>query len=82
MCLNYLFTVCSGLAIVSRFPFKGEPEFEMFEDRGSKNPRKWKVDGEIFAGKGVGRVQIEPFPDVNVSYNSYRISYRNIIILN
>ena len=46
---------CSGLAIVSRFPFL-ETEFHPFLETGD-----WQsLDGEYWAQKGVGRVRIEP----------------------
>ena len=54
-----LITSCSGLAIVSRYPFQ-EVEFNMYTYRGSI----W--DGEGLAGKGVGRVRIEPMPNLTV----------------
>jgi len=56
-------TYCSGLAIVSRFPFK-EVEFNAYTYRG--DPAKMFVDGEWFSRKGAGRVQIEPLPNVTV----------------
>jgi endonuclease/exonuclease/phosphatase family metal-dependent hydrolase len=56
---NVLITTCSGLAIVSKYPFK-EIEFNMYTYRGSI----W--DGEGLAGKGVGRVRIEPIPNLTV----------------
>ena len=56
---NVLITTCSGLAIISRYPFK-EIEFNMYTYRGSI----W--DGEGLAGKGVGRVRIEPIPNLIV----------------
>ena len=56
---NVLITTCSGLAIISRYPFK-EIEFNMYTYRGSI----W--DGEGLAGKGVGRVRIEPIPNLTV----------------
>ena len=55
---------CSGLAIVSRFPFK-EVEFNAYTYRG--DPAKMFVDGEWFSRKGAGRVQIEPLPNVTVA---------------
>jgi len=48
---------CSGLAIVSRFPFI-EKEFTGFTDHGDA----WWLDGEYLARKGVGRVRVEPAP--------------------
>lgn len=73
-------TGCSGLAIVSRFPFL-EIDFHEF----SKHGDFWWKDGEYFLRKGVGRVRIEPRPHVRVDlfvtqttaqdYNSY---YREI----
>ena len=54
---------CSGLAIVSRFPFK-EVEFNAYTYRG--DPAKMFIDGEWFSRKGAGRVQIEPLPNVTV----------------
>eukprot|EP00092_Neocalanus_flemingeri_P008768 GFUD01009441.1.p1 GENE.GFUD01009441.1~~GFUD01009441.1.p1 ORF type:complete len:364 (+),score=71.49 GFUD01009441.1:178-1269(+) len=47
---------CSGLAIVSKFPFV-EKEFIPYKERGD-----WKkLDGEFWAQKGAGRVRIEPY---------------------
>jgi len=73
-------TGCSGLAIVSRFPIL-ETEFNVFSVHGDL----WWDDGEYFARKGVGRVRIEPVPNITVDvfvthtaasdYNSY---YRQI----
>jgi len=48
---------CSGLAIVSRFPFL-EKEFLEFSYHGSI----WNPDGEYWARKGAGRARIEPHP--------------------
>jgi len=48
-----LITQCSGLAIISAYPMK-EIEFHQYTYKGTI----W--DGEAFAGKGVGRVRIEP----------------------
>lgn len=46
---------CSGLTIISRFPFL-DTEFIPFDETGN-----WQsVDGEFWAQKGVGRVRIEP----------------------
>jgi len=52
---------CSGLAIVSRHNFT-QVEFFPYTDHGDLF---WK-DGEYFARKGVGRVRIEPRPNVTV----------------
>ena len=49
---------CSGLAIISRYPFI-EKSFTVFHDHGSSS-HFW--DGEALARKGVGRVRIEPAP--------------------
>jgi len=49
---------CSGLAVVSRFPFV-EKSFDIYKSNG--NP--FSDDGEYYASKGIGRVRIEPFPD-------------------
>ena len=54
-----LITNCSGLAIISAYPLK-EVEFHQYTEKGSI----W--DGEAFAGKGVGRVRIEPGPNTKV----------------
>jgi len=54
-----LITACSGLAIISRYPFT-QKEFNEYTYKGSI----W--DGEVFAGKGVGRVRIQPRPEVSV----------------
>merc|ERR1712179_530776 len=58
-----LITWCSGLAIISRYPFK-EVEFNPFSDHG--DAAKMFVDGEVFVRKGVGRVQVEPTPDLTI----------------
>jgi len=49
---------CSGLAVVSRFPFI-EKSFEIYQETG--NP--FSDDGEYWASKGIGRVRIEPYDD-------------------
>jgi len=46
---------CSGLAIVSKFPFI-ERSFHGYTVKGRVS------DGEVLASKGVGKVRIEPFP--------------------
>ena len=47
---------CSGLAIVSKFPFV-DKEFIPYKERGD-----WKkFDGEFWAQKGAGRVRLEPY---------------------
>jgi len=46
---------CSGLAIVSKFPFI-ERSFHRYTVEGRI------IDGEFLASKGVGKVRIEPFP--------------------
>jgi len=48
-----LITECSGLAIISAYPLK-EVEFNQYTWKGTI----W--DGEALAGKGIGRVRIEP----------------------
>jgi len=71
---------CSGLAIVSKYPIV-ETEFQVFSVHGDL----WYFDGEYEARKGVGRVRIEPQPnitvDVYVSHtaaNDYNWWYRQI----
>jgi len=54
-----LITECSGLAIISAYPIK-EIEFHQYTWKGTI----W--DGEAVAGKGVGRVQIEPKANTTV----------------
>jgi hypothetical protein len=54
-----LITQCSGLAIISAYPLK-EVEFHQYTWKGEI----W--DGEVLAGKGVGRVRIEPRPNTTV----------------
>jgi hypothetical protein len=54
---------CSGLAIVSRYPFK-EVEFNGFSDHG--DGAKIFIDGEVLARKGAGRVRIEPIPNTSI----------------
>ena len=48
---------CSGLSIISKFPFH-EVEFNSYTEHGDWT--KATIDGEWFARKGVGRVRIEP----------------------
>jgi len=67
---------CSGLAVVSRFPFV-ETDFLSYTDHGDAF---WN-DGEYLARKGLGRVRIEPRRNLTVDlylthtcasdYNSY-----------
>jgi len=75
---------CSGLAIVSKYPFK-ETEFNSFSVHGDF----FEFDGEYMARKGVGRVRIEPQPNVTVdvfithtaavnSHNNSNAYYRQI----
>ena len=52
---RWLPTGCSGLAVISRFPFQ-EVEFHPYSDHGNI----FVSDGEYWAGKGVGRGRIEP----------------------
>jgi len=54
-----LISKCSGLAVVSRYPFT-QIEFNEYTWKGSI----W--DGEAFAGKGIGRVRIEPKPGLKI----------------
>ena len=56
-------TACSGLAIISKFPFH-EVEFNSYTEHG--NFWKATIDGEWFARKGVGRVRIHPRDDVTM----------------
>ena len=68
---SYLCLVCSGLAIVSRFPIQ-EYEFNSYTWHG--DPKKAFIDGEWLARKGVGRIRIEPLPNVTVSVvNHYHL---------
>jgi hypothetical protein len=50
-------TACSGLAIISKFPFI-EVEFNSYTQHGDWT--KATIDGEWFARKGVGRVLLHP----------------------
>ena len=59
---------CSGLAVISKFNFK-EVEFNAYTDRG--NFSNWRIDGEYFSGKGAGRVQIWPLPNLKVRQSLY-----------
>lgn len=52
---------CSGLSVISRFPIK-EKEFTSYTYHG--DPLKATIDGEWLARKGIGRVRIEPLPNV------------------
>ena len=54
-----LITECSGLAIISAYPLK-EVEFHQYKWKG----QLW--DLEPLAGKGIGRVTIEPIPGLKV----------------
>jgi len=81
LCDGYVTPVrCSGLAIISKFPAK-EIEFNKYTDQG--NPGN--DDGEYFSGKGAGRVQIWPLPNLKVDIfithtiaePSYNSSYNN-----
>merc|ERR1712179_46806 len=54
-------TFCSGLAIVSKFPFV-DRQFHEFTYHGDI----LKPDGEYWARKGAGRVRVEPSPGVLV----------------
>jgi len=56
-------TFCSGLAIVSRFPFI-EKQFLEFSYHGDI----LKPDGEYFARKGAGRARVEPSPGIKVDF--------------
>ena len=51
--------ICSGLAIVSKFPLK-RTQFKPFKVCG--NPWHAFFDGECLAGKGVGQITINPLP--------------------
>jgi len=50
---------CSGLAIISKFPFQ-QKNFSKFSQQGSFS--QIFSDGEYFAGKGVGKVTLSPKP--------------------
>lgn len=54
---------CSGLAIISRFPFL-EKNFTKFEQQGPFS--HMFSDGEYFSGKGVGRVRVSPKSGINI----------------
>ena len=56
---------CSGLAIVSRFAFD-EVSFVRFKIQGS--PWNMFLDGEFFAGKGLGRVTVKILPNMAVDF--------------
>ena len=58
-----LVTSCSGLAVVSKFPFK-KIQFKEYTWKG--NEFKIPPDGEYFAGKGLGRVRIEPYQNMTL----------------
>ena len=53
---------CSGLAIVSKFPFIGDPIFHPFEESGYI----FDFDGEDCARKGILSIRIEPLRNVTV----------------
>ena len=57
---------CSGVAIVSKYPFKRET-FNTFNKRGDI----LEPDGEYVAKKGILRIQIEPLKDVQVEKAVY-----------
>ena len=50
-------TFCSGLTVISRFPFV-EKEFNSYTDHGKAG--EMFIDGEYLARKGVGRVRLHP----------------------
>jgi endonuclease/exonuclease/phosphatase family metal-dependent hydrolase len=54
---------CSGLAVISKFPFN-ETEFDSYTYHG--NALNSAKDGEWLARKGVGRVRVYPTSDVSV----------------
>ena len=56
---------CSGLAIISRFPFK-DVHFDKFSDHG--DGAKAFIDGEVFVRKGAGQVKVEPIPNVTIDF--------------
>lgn len=58
-----LVTSCSGLAVVSKFPLKAI-QFKEYTWKG--NEFKIPPDGEYWAGKGIGRVRIEPYVNITL----------------
>ena len=63
------------MTIISRYPFK-EVEFNAFTDHG--DAAKMFVDGEWFARKGAGRIQIEPIPNITVHYYNILKASQNL----
>lgn len=61
-------TACSGLAIVSRFPFE-DIEFNSYTDHGDF--KKAFIDGEWLARKGVGKVRILPTNDTSLTVDVF-----------
>ena len=66
---NYNGKDCSGLAIVSKYPFL-KVEFQKFNELGCRagvTPGfPYWPDGEIIAGKGFGMVRISPDNETNI----------------
>jgi len=74
-CSGYLLPLgCSGLTILSRYPFV-DVEFTPFNERGSF----WSFDGEIFVQKGLGRARIIWGPEkVSIDlFTTHLVSYTN-----
>ena len=74
-CSGYLLPLgCSGLTILSRYPFV-DVEFTPFNERGSF----WSFDGEIFVQKGLGRARIIWGPEkVAIDlFTTHLVSYTN-----
>ena len=63
---------CSGLAIISRFPFLSI-QFNKYHCRGTI------FDGEAFVRKGVGRVRLNPTGDMSVDvFATHTIAYTHL----
>ena len=70
-CKGYILPLeCSGLTILSRYPFV-ELEFTPFKKRGSF----WSFDGEIFVQKGLARARIS-LNGINIDlFTTHLVSY-------
>ena len=60
----FYFSGCSGLMIVSKFPFNGTQSFNAYEKTGDPI-KKWDT-GEAYQNKGVLSIRIVPMNNVTV----------------
>ena len=67
-----MFLDCSGLTTISKYPIK-TVRFRVFEDQGVDcHPRG--INLMQYVSKGIGIIEIEPLPNVKVSYLFYHLS--------